>query len=215
MNYLISAVTDISKEFDKLRKAAHLLGLPNPDSINWTLVVSSTSDSASTQKRVNKLIEECRQGDEEKFGCATVETIDIIETFCSMHLGVNLRKAFLSGMVPDNEDEGTCDRKYHRVDTLVHEVCKLLGKKGVPEYTLGVVSFPDFLALRSTDTYYQCCSKITLHRQVGSRYFVSAANTCKILFLKDTAIEFLKFTGKDTGNKLERDVFAKLQDPDG
>lgn len=120
-----------------------------------------------------------------------------------MHLGVNLRKAFLSGMVPDNEDEGTCDRKYHRVDTLVHEFCKLLGKKGVSEYTLGVVSFPDFLALRSTDTYYQCCSNI------GSRYFVSAANACKILFLKDAAIEFLKFTGKDTGNK-----FAKLQDPD-
>ena len=55
--------------------------------------------------------------------------------------------------------------------------------------------------------------KVNLHRQVGSRYFVSAANVTKIVFLKDAAIEFLKFTGKDTaGNKLERDVFAKLHD---
>lgn len=68
----VTAVTDISNEFDKLRKAAHSLGLPNPDSINWTLVVSSTSDSASTQKRVNKLIQDCRNADEEKFGCATI-----------------------------------------------------------------------------------------------------------------------------------------------
>ena len=62
-------------------------------------------------------------------------------------------------------------------------------------------------------SYYQACQNVTLHRQVGSRYFVSAANAAKILFIKDAAIEFLKFTGKDkTGNKLERDVFAKLND---
>lgn len=85
----LSAVEDISRELEKLRKAAHMLGLPHPNSINWTLVVSSSSDSASTQKRINKLIEECRQNDEEKFGPATVETIGLIETFCSMHLGVN------------------------------------------------------------------------------------------------------------------------------
>ena len=54
-----SAVEDISREFEKLWHAATVLGLPNPNSINWTLVVSSTSDSAATQKRINKLIEEC------------------------------------------------------------------------------------------------------------------------------------------------------------
>lgn len=54
-----SAIDDISREFEKLRHAASVLGLPNPNSINWTLVVSSTSDSAATQKRINKLIEEC------------------------------------------------------------------------------------------------------------------------------------------------------------
>ena len=47
----------------------------------------------------------------------------------------------------------------------------------------------------------------------GSRYFVTASNACKIIFLKDAAIDFLNFTGKHSGNKLERDVFAKLKDP--
>lgn len=99
---------------------------------------------------------------------------------------------------------------------MVHEFCKLFGKTGGPEY---VLSFPDFLELKictaedEERAYYQACLKVNLHRQVGSRYFVSAANATKIFFLKDAAIEFLKFTGKDTaGNKLERDVFAKLHD---
>ena len=210
----VTAVADISNELEKLRKTAHALGLPSPDSINWTLIVSSTSDSAATQKRINKLIEERRQTDEERFGCATIETFDLVENFCSMHLGVNLRKAFLSGMASDNEIEGVNNRKYHRVETLVHEFCKLLGTHGVPEYTLGGESFPDFLMLKSSSSneqdcsYYQSCLNITLHRQVGSRCFVSAANACKVLFLKDVAIKFLRFTGKDAGNKLEREVFA-------
>ena len=51
-----------------------------------------------------------------------------------MHLGVNLRKAFLSGvMEPDDEAEELGERKYHRVDTLVHDFCKLFGRTGVPE----------------------------------------------------------------------------------
>lgn len=211
-----SAIDDISREFERLRHAASILGLPNPNSINWTLIVSSTSDSAATQKRINKLIEECRQSDEQRFGPATTETIDLIETFCSMHLGVNLRKSFLNGLV-DIDDES--ERRYHRVDTLVHEFCKLFGTSGVPEYCSGVVSFPQFLQVKISSTsgeqqtYYRNCSKVRLHRQVGSRYFVSAANACKVLYLRNAAIDYLKYTGKDVGNKLERDVLLKLQDP--
>ena len=119
-----------------------MLGLPNPTSINWTLIVLSTS---ATQKRMNRLIKDCRQGDEERFGPATTETIDVIETFCSMHLGVNLRKAFLNGLVDTDDDS---EKHYYRVDTLVHEFCKLFGKSGVPEYCLGVVSFPEFLEIK-------------------------------------------------------------------
>lgn len=34
-----SAIADISRELQKLRKTAHVLGMSNPKSINWTLVI--------------------------------------------------------------------------------------------------------------------------------------------------------------------------------
>ena len=86
-----SAIDDVSRELQKLRRTAHALGIPNADSINWTLVAVSSSDSAASQKQFNRLIEDYRERDEENFGPATVETIDLIESFCSMHLGINLR----------------------------------------------------------------------------------------------------------------------------
>ena len=107
-----------------------------------------------------------------------------------MHLGVNLIKASLNGINDEQEDS----TRYHKVDTLVHEFCKLFGTTGVREYCLGVVSFPDFLALKvdSSDgeqqEYYQNCTKVHLHRQIGSRYLVTAYNACRVLFLKDAAI---------------------------
>ena len=66
-----------------------------------------------------------------------------------MHLGVNLRKAFLSGLVDIDDDS---ERRYHRIDTLVHEFCKLLGKSGVPEYCLGVASFLEFFKVKISFT---------------------------------------------------------------
>ena len=74
-----SAINDVSQELEKLRRIAHAIGMPNPDSINWTLIVASSSDSASSQKRFNKLIEECREQDEAKFGPATIETVDLVQ----------------------------------------------------------------------------------------------------------------------------------------
>ena len=107
-----------------------------------------------------------------------------------MHLGINLRKAFLSGLVQENTSSS--DRQHYQVDILVHEFCKVFGRHGVPEYGSGVLAFQDFLAIMSTDSslstemkeYYCCCASITLERQVGSRYFVTAANAAKIFFLK-------------------------------
>ena len=81
-----SILTDISREFQKLREIAHELNLPYADKINWTLVSSSTSDSASTQKKFNQLLLELKEEDEEKFGS------EMVENFCAMHLGVNLIK---------------------------------------------------------------------------------------------------------------------------
>ena len=107
-----------------------------------------------------------KQADEEKFGSATVDTIDLVETFCSMHLGVNLRKAFLAGIVDTDEEKCASEKRYHRVDTLVHEFCKLFRSTGIPEYSLGVVSFPDFLEIKISScddesrAYYKDCSLI-------------------------------------------------------
>ena len=56
------------------------------------------------------------------------------------------------------------------------------------------------------------CKGVILDRQVGSRYFVFAANAAKIFFLTKLAIEFLEYTGRNEGNKLEQTLYQKLQD---
>ena len=121
-----------------------------------------------------------------------------------MHLGVNLRKAFLGGVKNLNPpDSDLQQREYHQVDTLVHEFCKLLGKCGVPEYGCGTLDFSDYLNLEleqgcspEKTNYYNLCKKMSLDRQVGSRYFVTASNAGKILFLREAALDFLWYTGK-------------------
>lgn len=117
------------------------------------------------------------------------------------------------------DTESTSSQEQHQVDTMVHEFCKLFGEHGVPEYGCGAIAFPDFLELKIREStsseivsYYEFCMKVSLERQVGSRYFVTACNAGKILFLQEAALEFLLYTGKDVGNKLEQDVFRKLQD---
>lgn len=188
----LSAIDDISRELEKLRATATSLGIANANSINWTLLVSSTSDSASTQKKLNKLILERRDADEKQFGAATIDTFDLIENFCSMHLGVNLRKAFLAGIDIEGDDPCAVSRKYNCVDTLVHEFCKLFGAHGTPEYACGAQSFPDFVVLMSQSGNGTLDG--TLHRQVGSS-------------LSFKSIAFLSFTGKnEAGNKLEKEV---------
>ena len=91
-----SMIADISQELKNLREVAHTLQLPNADKINWTLIQSPSSDSASTQKRFNKLVQEKREEDRERFGliCGCPDVIELVENFCCMRLGVNLRKAF-------------------------------------------------------------------------------------------------------------------------
>ena len=133
---------------------------------------------------------------------------ELLENFCCMHLGVNLRKAFF-----DSEESGTDDASS---DVFVHEFCKLLsksgGKHGIPEYGHGATAFPDFLTLMASEskpseaTYNQQCGKMKLDRQVSSRYFVTAANAGKVLFLREAAISFLKYSGKEKGNKLEHKI---------
>lgn len=211
-----TAIEDVSKELEKLRKMATALKLTHADSINWTIFSSITSDSASAQKRCAKLMRNCQDLDRKRFGQAGPEALDIVENFCAMHLGCNLRKAFLS----ENNVSPSGTREYHSVDVFVHEFCKLFGRYGVPEYAYGATKFIDFLNIMSVDpslgtkvtSYYKSCTDVVLDRQIGSRYFVTAANAGKILYLKEAAVEFLKYIGRESGNKLEKDVGMKLQD---
>ena len=215
-------IDDMDSELKKLRDVAKLLKLPNADAINWTLLSSSTSDSASTQK-TNKLIVEKQKQDQQLYGpVRSEEGKELVKNFCAMHLAVNLRSAFLNGMklCDTNTDTAATGRERYPVDVIVHEFCKLFGKRGTPEYGAGVLLFPDFLSItaeRVSDPtekmYYKNCLSITLDRQVGSRYFVTAANAGKVLYLRRAAIQYLSETGKSKGNKLERELFTKLQDP--
>ena len=219
-----SMIKLIETELEKLRKTAGDLKLSNPEKINWTLFASSTSDSASTQKKFNRLVKEHQEKDKIKYGPASAEAIELVENLCAMHLGSNLRKAFLDGTknVAYNDDPQGAkpQREQYSTDTFIHEFCKLFGRKGVPEYGCGTTHFPDFLSLQlsklkaSESSYYQSCLEVQLERQVGSRYFVSACNACKILYLIKAAKDFLEYTGKDNGNNLETAVYHKLQSTD-
>ena len=209
-----SMVEMVEAELEKLRKIACALKLSNPNKINWTLFNSLTSDSASAQKRFNRLVEERCKRDEKCLGSATSEAIELVENLCAMLLGSNLRKAFLEGSKDHDTLPLQSHREHDQTDTFIHEFCKLFGKHGTPEYVCGSLTFPDFLTIKSKDqttNYYQLCSNVVLDRQVGSRYFVSASNACKIFFLANAATEFLEYTGKDKGNNLEQTVYSKLR----
>ncbi len=83
------------------------------------------------------------------------------------------------------------------IDTFVHEFAKQFGGHGTPEYCVGNVKFPDFIQMQSTQSsedfeYHAECSRKHQQRQVGSRYFVPAANASKALFLARAVLQFLK-----------------------
>ena len=198
-------------------------------------IVSSTSDGASTQTKFNKLLQK-------EIG----EDIDLIENKCSMHLGVNLRHACVKAVntvVPttssdevsdnsegesdltdsfDTNEESSVEPKkghqYADIDCFVHEICKLFGHVGGPEYAHGASSFRVFLSSMASkeaegDTYYKNAEKVLLKRQVGSRYYVTSFNAARILFLRRAMITFLKEQQLIKGlNKLESACLEKLQD---
>ena len=206
---------NISKELQRLRKVANDLGMKNANSINWSIVGALTSDSAATQKKFNRIAQELKEEDSLEFGdTSTKEGTEIVSTFCAMHLGINLRHAFMQGS--DNVETNSGCRQRFETDITVHEFCKLFGSKGTNECGHGVITFPDFLEVQTnieTETrkdYYELCKKVHLARQVGSRYFVTAHNAAKIFFLREAALSFLEVFGK---NKLENEVYAKLSSP--
>ena len=141
------------------------------------MIESSTSDCAASQKLFNSLLLENKaelascsiEASDDEVGMQ--QCLNFIENFCSIHLGVNLRKAFLSGIA------ATCDElnsskvnSRPAVDTIVHQFCKVFGKRGTPEYGCGQ-QFPDFLKIMISEEkciyeqklkYYQQCYELQL-----------------------------------------------------
>ena len=123
-----SMIKDITNELAKLRDIACALKLEKPERINWTLFSSSTSDSASSQKRFNRLVEKCRVEDEERFGPASSEALELVENLCAMHLGSNLRKAFIAGAkatsLPKSDEAqvSTHHREHDPTDTFINKL---------------------------------------------------------------------------------------------
>uniref|UniRef100_A0A1X7VFV3 Uncharacterized protein n=1 Tax=Amphimedon queenslandica TaxID=400682 RepID=A0A1X7VFV3_AMPQE len=117
-----SMIDDISKELLKLRDIAHALQLSNVDTIN-SLIQSSSSDTASTLKRSNRIGEE-KEEYMQCFGPAREcpDVIEFVKNFCCMQLGENLRKAFFDG-IKIADSNPVCD-------VLVHDFCKLVGNHG-------------------------------------------------------------------------------------
>ena len=140
-------IKELDRQLTRLRNLAQELEIPNAKSINWTLIVSSTSDGAATQTKFNKLLEELRARDEQQFESANSSFKEVIVNKCGMHLGVNLRTAQNAGIQEydkskctmddyevtqqDSADQSTNQKREHiPVDTFVHAFCKLLGQVG-------------------------------------------------------------------------------------
>lgn len=109
--------------------------------------------------------------DKKRFNTADSENLEIIRNFCAMHLGVNLRKAFIDGI--SNVMKSIYEDNV--IDRFVHEFCKLFGCHGTPEYAVGCMQFKDFLTYRANQNddhqlYYESCLRVSLSRQVGSQY---------------------------------------------
>ena len=97
--------------------------------------------------------------------------------------------------VDDSESDSivvNCD-----IDLFVCETAKLFGHLGTPEYGYGASSFRIFLVRKAEEctgeekAYYEYAQKVTLERQIGSRYYVTSCNAGCIYFLCSAMITFL------------------------
>ena len=218
-----SAIDELEKVLIKIREVATELKLPNASHIGWRMFKSAMSDSASTQKCFNKLLQQKIDEENDSSNDDSEEgntTMPILQLFCGMHLGVNLREAQVSG-VKENVPSDSIG-----IDKIVHTMCKLLRHLGShPEYGMGVRAFPEFLQTLIEEANgiddedeemeeIKAALGMKLQRQVGSCYFVTARNAGRLFYLKkfiEKFLEQLKLT--KTLNKLESSVLSHINTP--
>ena len=118
----------------------------------------------------------------------------------------------------ENQEKEKSKRRDHAdIDTCVHEICKLFGHVGTPEYCHGASSFRVFVAKEIAHghqvDYYPSVQLVHLKCQIGSRYYVTSYNAGRIFFLRKGMLAFLeeqKFVKRL--NKLEFACLQKLND---
>jgi len=205
-----SAFDAITTEFSKVKEVGAELQVPTAN-ITLKNVVASTSDGASTQTKLNKLLRKAHS------------IPSLVENKCAMHLGVNQRVAQVAGSQQcssETTESGFEEkRKYSDIDSCVHSVAKLVGHLGVPEYGHGCKTFQEFLEIKTRNPhldptekqYYSTTKTIKLARQVGSRYHVTAKNAGRILYLTKAIRDFLTDLAQYKAlNQLESQVLKQL-----
>ena len=94
----LTAVEEVERLLASIREVGKELGISGVEKVGWSLINSLMSDQASTQKAFNTLVNE-RAGKERNATlnpCDHYEGREVLEMFCGMHLGVNLRTAQVS-----------------------------------------------------------------------------------------------------------------------
>ena len=182
------------------------------------------SDSASTQKLFNRLLQQKIDEENEKNDIENDSengnAMHILQMFCGMHLGVNLREAQVSAVKKNVASDSV------GIDKIVHTMCKLIGHLGShPEYGVGVRSFPEFLQALLEEANaiddeaeeteeIKAALGVKLQRQVGSRYFVTARNAGRLFYLTKLIEKFLQQAKLlKTLNRLENDVLVHVSTP--
>lgn len=95
----LTAVEELERLLKTIREVGEELGIRDVQKVGWSLFQSLMSDQASTQKAFNSLVEERRQTEQNSNPASqdhTDEGRKILETFCGMHVGVNMRTAEVS-----------------------------------------------------------------------------------------------------------------------
>ena len=98
----LTAVDELDRLLASIREVGQELGISHVDKIGWSLIQSLMSDQASTQKTFNSLVKERAERERHEKNADPVTPTDskegkeVLETFCGMHLGVNMRTAEVS-----------------------------------------------------------------------------------------------------------------------
>lgn len=96
----LTAVEELDRLFRSIREVGRELGISDVEKVGWSRVQSLMSDQASTQKAFNALVEERRESETPANATSsetsTEEGKKVLEAFCGMHLGVNMRTVEVS-----------------------------------------------------------------------------------------------------------------------